>query len=233
MLKIGNLNVCYGVIQALSDVNIEVKKGEIVAIIGSNGAGKSTLLKAVSNLIPCRNGSIQFKDKSILGMEPHEIVKLGVSHCPEGRRIFSEMTVYENLLIGASARKGDNLSEDLEKIYKFFPKLKSRLQQNAGTMSGGEQQMLAIGRALMNRPELLLLDEPSLGLAPNRVMEIMSIIKEINKTGTTVLLVEQNAHLSLEIADRGYVLETGKIVMSKNAQELLKDDSIKAAYLGG
>lgn len=233
MLDIKDTSVFYGAIQALDNVTINVQSGEIVAIIGSNGAGKSTLLRTISGLLRPRQGSIQFKGRELTTVPPHEIVKLGISHSPEGRRIFTNMTVLENLQLGAFIRKDENISSDMEGVLKRFPRLRERLKQNAGTLSGGEQQMLAIGRALMSRPELLLLDEPSLGLAPNLVTEIFEIVLELNREGRTILIVEQNANRALEIANRAYVLETGTIVLSDTGKALLANPKVKEAYLGG
>jgi len=233
VLIVNGINVYYGAIHALKDISIEVQRGEIVSIIGSNGAGKSTLLRTISGLLKPRTGSITYKDKEIQGMPANQIVRLGISHSPEGRRIFTNMTVHENLLIGATTRKDHEINQDIEKVMVRFPRLKERIKQNSGTMSGGEQQMLAIGRALMARPELLLLDEPSLGLAPNLVTEIFNIITDINASGTTVLVVEQNAHRALQIANRAYVLETGSLVLSGTGEELLASDKVREAYLGG
>jgi len=234
MLRIEGISVFYGAIQALNDVTIDVYQGEVVAIIGSNGAGKSTLLRTISGLLRPRTGEIKFEDQPIHETAAHEIVKLGISHSPEGRRIFTNMSVMENLQLGAITRKDTaNIAEDLEAVMKRFPRLRERIKQNAGTMSGGEQQMLAIGRALMSRPRLLLLDEPSLGLAPNLVTEIFKIVTDINAEGTTVLIVEQNAHRALEIAHRAYVLETGNIVLSDTGKNLLANPKVKEAYLGG
>jgi len=233
MLKIDDVSVFYGAIQALNGVSIEVQQGEIVAIIGSNGAGKSTLLRTISGLLRPRMGAISFEGKEIHETPAHDIVKMGIGHSPEGRRIFTNMSVLENLQLGAITRKDAEIGSDLEKVLSRFPRLRERIKQNAGTMSGGEQQMLAIGRALMSRPRLLLLDEPSLGLAPNLVTEIFKIVTDINKDGTTVLIVEQNANRSLEIAHRGYVLETGNIVLTDTGKNLLVDPRVKEAYLGG
>jgi branched-chain amino acid transport system ATP-binding protein len=233
MLEIRDLNVYYGAIHALEDVAIDVQQGEVVAIIGSNGAGKSTLLRTISGLLRPRKGSIKFKGDQIGAMPPHEIVQRGISHSPEGRRIFTNMSVYENLQLGAYTRKDAKVEEDLDHVMQRFPRLKERLRQSAGTLSGGEQQMLAIGRALMSRPKLLLLDEPSLGLAPNLVSEIFRIVIDLNAEGTTILIVEQNAHRALEIANRAYVLETGIIVLSDTGENLLKNPKVKEAYLGG
>lgn len=233
MLKIKDINVYYGSIHALKDISIEVKKGEIVTLIGANGAGKTSTLRAISGLIQTRSGEIYFKDKLINSLPPHKLVSTGLGHVPEGRKIFGNLTVKENLELGAYLRKDkQGVKEDFEMIFEKFPRLKERINQPAGTLSGGEQQMLAIGRALMNRPELLLLDEPSMGLAPIIVKGIFEIIKEINKSGTTILLVEQNAHMALSIANRAYVLETGKIVLSGDASQLLQDEKVKSAYLG-
>jgi branched-chain amino acid transport system ATP-binding protein len=234
MLETKNLNVFYGAINALNDVSITVQPGEIVAIIGSNGAGKSTLLRTISGLIRPRSGSVSYNGKELTTLQPHEIVKLGLSHAPEGRRIFTNMTVEENLQLGAYLRKDKaGVAADMEMVLGRFPRLKERFKQNSGTMSGGEQQMLAIGRALMSRPEILLLDEPSLGLAPFLITEIFNIVKDLNADGKTVLIVEQNANRALEIAHRAYVLETGELVLQGSGQELLHDPKVKEAYLGG
>jgi branched-chain amino acid transport system ATP-binding protein len=233
MLEIQEVSVFYGAIQALNNVTINVQSGEIVAIIGSNGAGKSTLLRTISGLLRPRQGTIQFKGRELTTAPAHEIVKMGISHSPEGRRIFTNMTVAENLQLGAFIRKDDGIAADFENVLKQFPRLRERLKQNAGTLSGGEQQMLAIGRALMSKPELLLLDEPSLGLAPNLVSEIFQIVLDLNKTGRTILIVEQNANRALEIAHRAYVLETGNIVLADTGKALLANPKVKEAYLGG
>lgn len=233
MLEIESINVYYGAIHAICDVSVSVQQGEIVSIIGSNGAGKSTLLRTISGLLRPRTGTIRFKGEEISARPAHHIVRSGISHSPEGRRIFTNMSVHENLLLGAFIRKDGDIASDLEGVLARFPRLRERIKQNAGTLSGGEQQMLAIGRALMSRPQLLLLDEPSLGLAPNLVTEIFNIVLEINKEGTTVLLVEQNAHRALEIAHRAYVLETGAIVLSDTGKNLLTNPKVKEAYLGG
>jgi branched-chain amino acid transport system ATP-binding protein len=233
MLKVDSINVYYGAIHALNNVTIDVGQGEIVAIIGSNGAGKSTLLRTISGLLKPRTGSIQLEGKEISECSADEIVKLGISHSPEGRRIFTNMTVEENLSLGAFTRRDAEIGNDREMVLERFPRLRERYKQNAGTLSGGEQQMLAIGRALMSRPKLLLLDEPSLGLAPNLVLEIFRIITSINQSGTTVLVVEQNANMSLEIANRAYVLETGDIVLNDTGKNLLANPKVKEAYLGG
>jgi branched-chain amino acid transport system ATP-binding protein len=234
MLKINEIDVFYGNIHALKNVSLEINEGEIVTLIGANGAGKSTLLKTISGLLKPKNGEITFEDGSIAGKVAQAIVKKGISHVPEGRRIFAGMTVEENLELGAYLRKDkQGIREDFEKVYRLFPRLLERKKQQAGTLSGGEQQMLAMGRALMARPRLLLLDEPSMGLAPLLVKTIFEIIREINKTGTTILLVEQNANMALSIADRAYVIETGKIVAAGTAEELNQSDQIRNAYLGG
>lgn len=233
MLKINELNLYYGGIHALKNLSLEVKKGEIVTLIGANGAGKTSTLRAISGLESYKTGEICFKGNTLKKTPVNKIVSLGLSHVPEGRKIFANLTVLENLELGAYLRKDkDGIKEDLEMVFKKFPRLEERKKQIAGTLSGGEQQMLAIGRALMNRPEMLILDEPSMGLAPIIVKEIFNIIQEINKNGTTILLVEQNANMALQIANRAYVLETGSIVLSGDAQELLNNDSIKNAYLG-
>lgn len=233
MLKLDNINLYYGVIHALKDISLEVKQGEIVTLIGANGAGKTSTLRAISGLEPIKSGNITFKGSPLNKIPANKIVSLGLSHVPEGRRVFPELSVMENLELGAYLRKDKaGIKQDLEMVFSKFPRLKERERQAAGTLSGGEQQMLAIGRALMNRPEMLLLDEPSMGLAPLVVKDIFDTIVEINKSGTTVLLVEQNANMALAIAHRAYVLETGKIVTSGNAQDLLNDDAIKNAYLG-
>ena len=232
MLKIDNINLYYGGIHALKDLSLDVKKGEIVTLIGANGAGKTSTLRAISGLEPIKSGTISYKASPINKVPAHKIVSLGLSHVPEGRKIFANLTVIENLELGAYLRKDKEIQKDMEMVFSKFPRLKEREKQQAGTLSGGEQQMLAIGRALMNRPEMLILDEPSMGLAPLVVKDIFNTIVEINKSGTTILLVEQNANMALSIADRAYVLETGKIVLSGDAKELLEDDSIKSAYLG-
>lgn len=233
MLKVDNLNVYYGNIHAIKDVSFEVLDGEIVSLIGANGAGKSTILKTISGLLHSRTGDIIFDGHSIKAVAPHRIVTEGVAQVPEGRRVFSRMTVEENLEMGAFTQPMKGVDEALENVYQRFPRLKERRKQVAGTLSGGEQQMLAMGRALMSHPKLLMLDEPSMGLAPILVEQIFDIIDELNKAGTTILLVEQNALMALSIAHRGYVLETGKIVLSAPAEELLSNDSVKKAYLGG
>lgn len=233
MLRIDKISVFYGAIQALRDVSIEVNKGEVVAIIGSNGAGKSTLLRTISGLLRPRTGSISLDGTELTHVSPDRIVQLGICQSPEGRRIFTNMTVHENMQLGAHTRKDTAIAEDMETVMKRFPRIKERLKQSAGTLSGGEQQMLAICRALMSRPRLLLLDEPSMGLAPNLVTEIFSIIQDLNKDGTTILLVEQNAHRALEVAHRAYVLETGSVVLSDTGKSLLTNPKVKEAYLGG
>lgn len=233
MLKVENLNVYYGAIHALKGLSFEVNKGEIVTLIGANGAGKTTTLHTVSGLLKPTEGSIILKDENISSIKAHKILDLGMAQVPEGRRVFAQMTVQENLEMGAFLRNDKvEIEEDFERIFDKFPRLRERRKQLAGTMSGGEQQMLAMGRALMSRPDILLLDEPSMGLAPILVQEIFDTIVEVNKQGTTVLLVEQNAHMALSIADRAYVLETGKIVLEGDAKELLDHDEVKKAYLG-
>ncbi len=233
MLKVNDINVYYGSIHAIKGVSFEVKEGEIVTLIGANGAGKSTVLKTVSGLLRSKTGSIEFLDKSIATVAPHKIVKQGLAHVPEGRRIFLQMSVEENLEMGAFTQSGKTVNEDIAKVYEQFPRLKERRRQTAGTLSGGEQQMLAMGRALMSRPKLLMLDEPSMGLAPILVEQIFEIIKELHKSGTTILLVEQNAQMALSVADRAYVLETGKVTLSGTGAELIRSDEIRKAYLGG
>ncbi|MCX7695872.1 MAG: ABC transporter ATP-binding protein [Caloramator sp.] len=234
MLTIKNLKVNYGYVNALKGVDIEIKKGQIVSILGSNGAGKTSLLKAVSGLVEDKSGAILFDGQDITNMQTDKIVSLGISHCPEGRRIFPQLTVEENLKIGAYVlrNKKINIQDEFERVYNFFPKLKERRRQVAGTLSGGEQQMLAIGRALMSKPKLLMLDEPSLGLAPIIVNEIFKIIKEINSEGVTVLLIEQNANGALKISDYSYVLELGQVVSEGDSRELLNDEGIRKSYLG-
>jgi len=234
MLKVEDINVYYGSIHAIKGISFSVNKGEIVTLIGANGAGKSTTLNTVSGLLRSKTGSVTFNGQDLGKIPPHKIVSMGLAQVPEGRRVFLTMTVEENLEMGAYTRKNSvEIAEELEKVYERFPRLKERRRQIAGTLSGGEQQMLAMGRALMSKPELLMLDEPSMGLSPILVDQIFDIVKELNKTGTTILLVEQNAQMALSVADRGYVLETGKIVTSANAQELLNNDAVKKAYLGG
>lgn len=234
MLKVDNINVYYGAIHALKGISIEVNEGEIVTLIGANGAGKSTTLRTISGLLKPKNGSITFEGKNIAGIAAHHIVKQGISQVPEGRRVFAHMSVLENLELGAYVRSdAKGIKEDMDKVFKRFPRLAERRSQLAGTLSGGEQQMLAMGRAIMSRPKILLLDEPSMGLAPLLVKEIFSIIKDINEGGTTVLLVEQNANMALSIAHKAYVLETGRITLSGSASELAASEEVRKAYLGG
>ena len=234
MLKVDNIDVYYGAIHAIKGISIEVPKGEIVTLVGSNGAGKSTTLRTISGLMKPKNGTILFEDKNIVGVPAHKIVGMGLCQVPEGRHVFANMSVMENLELGAYLRKDkDGIAKDLEDVFQKFPRLLERKDQLSGTLSGGEQQMLAMGRALMSRPKLLLLDEPSMGLAPLLVKEIFNIIKEINESGTTVLLVEQNANMALSIADKAYVLETGRITLSGTAQELASSEAVRKAYLGG
>ena len=233
MLKAENLNVYYGPIHAVKGVGFEVNEGEIVTLIGANGAGKSTTLKTVSGLMRSRGGSIEFMGKSIASTAPHKIVELGIAHVPEGRRVFTRMTVEENLDMGAFTAKAANLEADKERVFEQFPRLKERRKQVAGTLSGGEQQMLAMGRALMSTPKLLMLDEPSMGLAPILVEQVFDIISALHKAGTTILLVEQNAEMALSIADRAYVMETGRITLSGTGKELAASEEVQKAYLGG
>ena len=234
MLEIKDLHVHYGVIEALKGISLEVNEGEIVALIGANGAGKTTMMQSISGIVKKSGGEINFLNESIMKANPKHIVEMGLTQVPEGRRIFTGMSVYENLMMGAFLRKDkDGIKRDYEKVCEQFPILKERMNQDASTLSGGEQQMLAMGRALMAKPKLLLLDEPSMGLAPILVKEIFNIIEEINKSGTTVLLVEQNAKMALSIAHRAYVLETGKVVMSGTGEELAKSPYVQKAYLGG
>ena len=234
MLKVDNIDVYYGAIHAIKGISIEVPKGEIVTLVGSNGAGKSTTLRTISGLMKPKNGTILFEDKNIVGVPAHKIVGMGLCQVPEGRHVFANMSVMENLELGAYLRNDkDGIARDLEDVFKKFPRLLERKDQISGTLSGGEQQMLALGRALMSRPRLLLLDEPSMGLAPLLVKEIFNIIKEINESGTTVLLVEQNANMALSIADKAYVLETGRIALAGTAQELASSEAVRKAYLGG
>jgi len=232
MLKVNDINVYYGKIHALKGISLDVKQGEIVALIGANGAGKSTTLKTISGMLRTKTGSISFLDEDISHTESHKLVAKGLAHVPEGRRCFLQMTVMENLEMGAYTDPS-NVKAGIEDVFNRFPRLKHRKNQIAGTLSGGEQQMLAMGRALMSRPKLMMLDEPSMGLAPILVEQIFGIIKEMNDAGTTVLLVEQNAGMALEIADRAYVLESGRLVLSGTGKELLGSDEIKKAYLGG
>ena len=234
MLEVKDINVYYGAIHAIKGINLAVEEGEIVTLIGANGAGKSTTLRTISGLLKPKTGEINFLKKNIAGMPAHKIVREGISQVPEGRRIFAEMTVQENLELGAFTRTDNaEIQNDFKMVFKRFPRLEERRLQLAGTLSGGEQQMLAMGRALMSRPKLLLLDEPSMGLAPLLIREIFNIIVDINKTGTTVLLVEQNANMALSIANRAYVLETGRITLSGDAKELAASEDIRKAYLGG
>lgn len=233
VLKCENLHVYYGSIHAIKGVSFEVGEGEIVTLIGANGAGKSTTLNTVGGLLRPREGIVEFEGKSILGVAPHKVVSEGMALCPEGRRVFAQLSVKENLEMGAYTRPVAEIPETLEMVYEHFPRLKERQGQMAGTLSGGEQQMLAMGRALMSKPRLMMLDEPSMGLAPILVDQIFEIIKALNKAGTTILLVEQNAQMALSIADRAYVLETGRIVNTGTGKDLLNDDSVKKAYLGG
>ncbi|MBN7576974.1 MULTISPECIES: ABC transporter ATP-binding protein [Clostridium] len=233
MLKVENINISYGAIHAIHDLSLEVNNGEIVTLIGANGAGKTSTLRAISGLNPIKSGEITYNGKIIGNIGAHKIVSYGLSQVPEGRRVFGDQTIEENLLLGAYLRKSKSeIKASMEEVFTLFPRVKERRKQLAGTMSGGEQQMLAIGRALMAKPKLLLLDEPSMGLAPIVVEEIFEIIKNIRKAGTTILLVEQNANAALQIADRGYVLETGSVVLEGLAQDLLHDDSVRKAYLG-
>jgi len=235
MLEVKDINVYYGAIHAIKGISLSVDEGEIVTLIGANGAGKSTTLRTISGLLKPKTGEIKFLDNNIAGMPAHKIVREGISQVPEGRRIFAEMTVLENLELGAFTRTDtkDEIQADMKMVFGRFPRLEERRLQLAGTLSGGEQQMLAMGRALMSRPKLLLLDEPSMGLAPLLIKEIFNIIVDINKTGTTVLLVEQNANMALSIANRAYVLETGRITISGDAKELAASEDIRKAYLGG
>ena len=232
MLKVDDIHVYYGAIHAIKGISFYVEPGEIVALIGANGACKSTILKTVSGLMHPRSGSIQFMDENIAHMEAHKLVRKGLAHVPEGRRIFLQMTVQENLEMGAFTQKSVS-QEDLDRVFNYFPRLEERRKQIAGTLSGGEQQMLAMSRALMSHPKLMMLDEPSMGLAPILVDQIFDIIKELHAAGTTILLVEQNARKALEIADRAYVLETGTVTLSGSGKELASSDAVKKAYLGG
>ena len=233
MLKVEDIHVYYGSIHAIKGISFEVNEGEIVTLIGANGAGKSTTLNTVAGLLKPRSGSVTFEDHSIVGVPPHKVVSRGMALCPEGRRVFLQMTVQENLEMGGYTRPASEISGSIEDVYQRFPRLKERYKQTAGTLSGGEQQMLAMGRAMMSKPKLLMLDEPSMGLAPILVEQIFDIIKNLHKAGTTILLVEQNAQAALSVADRGYVLETGKIVTTGTGAELLASPAIKKAYLGG
>ena len=233
MLTVKDLQVYYGVIQAIKGVSFEVNAGEVIALIGANGAGKTTILHTITGLISPKAGSVEFEGRNLLKTPAHKIVSLGMAHVPEGRRIFQELTVYENLILGAFTLKDkEKIEENLQNVYKRFPRLEERRTQIAGTLSGGEQQMLAMGRALMSNPKIILMDEPSMGLSPLLVSEIFDIIKEVSQSGTTILLVEQNAKKALAIADRAYVLETGKIVLSGAASEMMDNDQVKKAYLG-
>ena len=233
LLAVHDIEVAYGAVTALHGISVEVERGEIVTLIGANGAGKTTTLRTISGLLKPKRGGVSFDGKEITGVKPHVITARGVSHVPEGRGIFANLTVADNLELGAYLRKDKVLQSEYERIFTLFPVLKERMKQNAGTLSGGEQQMLAISRALMSKPTVLLLDEPSLGLAPQMVQTIFRVIKEINAEGTTILLVEQNAHIALVTAHRGYVMETGRIVVTDNTKALLASDRIKKAYLGG
>ncbi len=233
MLEVKDLEVYYGVIQAIKGVSFEVNQGEVIALIGANGAGKTTILHTVTGLLSPKKGQVLFEGRDITKVPAHKIVSMGMAHVPEGRRVFAELSVYENLKMGAYTRKDKSeIEESLANVYKRFPRLEERKNQMAGTLSGGEQQMLAMGRALMSKPKIILMDEPSMGLSPILVNEIFDIIQAVSESGTTVLLVEQNAKKALSIADRAYVLETGNIVLEGNAKDLLEDDSIKKAYLG-
>ncbi len=233
MLKVNNINVYYGAIHAIKDISFEVKEGEIVTLIGANGAGKSTTLKTISGVLSAKTGEITFTDKKLNGVPAYMVTRMGLSHVPEGRRIFQQLSVEENLEMGGYIAPKEEIKPMMEEVFERFPRLKERRNQVAGTLSGGEQQMLAIGRALMSKPKMIMLDEPSMGLAPILVEQIFEIIKELNESGTTILLVEQNANMALSIAHRGYVLESGKIVLSGSGEELLASEEVKKAYLGG
>ena len=233
MLEVQDLNVYYGPIHAVKGVSFSVDEGEIVTLIGANGAGKSTILKTISGLMHPKQGSIDFLGRHIGGTAPHKIVQMGLAHVPEGRRVFTQLTVEENLDMGAFTAPANQIAESKEAVYEQFPRLKERQKQIAGTLSGGEQQMLAMGRALMSKPKLMMLDEPSMGLAPLLVEQVFSIIRALHENGTTILLVEQNAEMALSIADRAYVLETGKITLSGTGKELAASESVRKAYLGG
>ena len=233
ILKVDNINVYYGAIHAIKGISFEVNEGEVVTLIGANGAGKSTTLQTISGLLHSRTGSIEFAGENLAKIPPHIVVRKGLAQVPEGRRIFQQMTVEENLEMGAYTRDKSELDGDLESVYKQFPRLLERRRQIAGTLSGGEQQMLAIGRALMSHPKLLMLDEPSMGLAPILVEQIFDIIRQLNEAGTTILLVEQNAQMALSVAHRAYVMETGKITLSGTGKELAESDQVRKAYLGG
>ena len=233
MLEVRDLEVNYGSINAIKKISFDVNEGEVIALIGANGAGKTTTLHTITGLLKAKSGSVKFEGKELLKTPPHKIVEMGMAHVPEGRRIFQQLTVYKNLTLGAFTRKDKaSIDETLQMVYGKFPRLEERKKQVAGTLSGGEQQMLAMGRALMSKPKIVLMDEPSMGLSPLFVSEVFKIIEEIRASGTTVLLVEQNAKKALEIADRAYVLETGRIVLSGDAKDLMNDDSVKKAYLG-
>lgn len=233
MLEIKDLEVYYGAINAIKGISFNVEQGEVIALIGANGAGKTTILHTITGLVAAKHGSIKFNGRELTRTPAHKIVGMGMAHVPEGRRVFAQLSVYENLTLGAYTRKDKaEINESLERIYERFPRLKERLSQSAGTLSGGEQQMLAMGRALMSKPSIILMDEPSMGLSPLYVSEIFDIIQEINKSGTTVLLVEQNAKKALSIANRAYVLETGKIALSGDAHELMDNEQVRKAYLG-
>ena len=233
MLEVKDLQVYYGVIQALKGISFHVNQGEVIALIGANGAGKTTTLQTLTGILSPKSGSIVFEGKDLTRTPAHKIVEMGMAHVPEGRRVFADMSVYENLLLGAYTRKDKaEIAESLASVYKRFPRLEERKGQRAGTLSGGEQQMLAMGRALMSRPRIILMDEPSMGLSPSFVNEIFDIIREVSESGTTVLLVEQNAKKALSIADRAYVLETGSITMDGKAEDLLNDEAVQKAYLG-
>ena len=233
LLDVKNINVYYGAIHAVKDVSFHVEEGEIVTLIGANGAGKTTTLQTVSGLLRSRTGSIEFNGKAIQAVHPHKLVAHGLAQVPEGRRVFQQMTVEENLEMGAFTQPNSTVAPNLERVYQQFPRLKERRRQIAGTLSGGEQQMLAMGRALMSNPKLLMLDEPSMGLAPILVEQIFEIVKRLHRAGTTILLVEQNARMALSVADRGYVLETGRITLTGPGRTLLNDETVKKAYLGG
>ena len=233
LLKVDNINVYYGSIHAIKGVSFNVNEGEVVTLIGANGAGKSTILNTVSGLLRSKTGSVEFLGQNIAHVPPHKIVGMGMAQCPEGRRMFLQMTVQENLEMGAYTQPNSGVSQDIEMVYEKFPRLRERRKQIAGTLSGGEQQMLAMGRAMMSHPKLIMLDEPSMGLAPLLVEQIFDIIRELHAAGTTILLVEQNASMALEVADRAYVLETGRITMSGTGKEVAESPAVKAAYLGG
>ena len=232
LLKVDNINVYYGSIHAIKDVSFTVNEGEVVTLIGANGAGKSTILNTVSGLLRSKTGTVDFLGQSINHVPPHKIVSMGMAHCPEGRRVFLQMSVRDNLEMGAYTQPNSGVEADIEKIYKLFPRLKERYKQVAGTLSGGEQQMLAVGRALLQHPKLLMMDEPSLGLAPRVISDIFKIIQKINEDGMTILLVEQNSNAALQIAHRGYVMETGNIVLEGTAEELRSNGEIQKSYLG-